>query len=138
MSEKKAVITWTKTDEAPQLASFSLLPIVRAFLKHADVEIDVKDISLAGRILAQFGYTSDDLAYLGKLVWQPDCILIKLPNISASVPQLIDAIRESGFIFFLFAFLKNSSFILLIFSSKGSSASTTFISIPWYFILAVL
>jgi isocitrate dehydrogenase len=94
MSEKKAVITWTKTDEAPQLASFSLLPIVRAFLKHADVEIDVKDISLAGRILAQFGYTSDDLAYLGKLVWQPDCILIKLPNISASVPQLIDAIRE--------------------------------------------
>jgi len=90
----KAVITWTKTDEAPQLASFSLLPIVKAFTKFADIEIDVKDISLAGRVLAQFGYEPDDLAYLGELVWKPECNLIKLPNISASVPQLIDTIRE--------------------------------------------
>jgi len=90
----KHVITWTKTDEAPQLASFSLLPIIKAFTKDAGVEIDVRDISLAGRVLAQFGYEPDDLAYLGELVWKPECDLIKLPNISASVPQLIETIRE--------------------------------------------
>ncbi|HIP98464.1 MAG TPA: NADP-dependent isocitrate dehydrogenase, partial [Aquifex aeolicus] len=73
----KPVITWTKTDEAPQLASYSLLPIVKAFTKDAGVEIDVKDISLAGRVLAQFGYEPDDLAYLGELVWKPECNLIK-------------------------------------------------------------
>ncbi len=94
MAEKKSIVTWTKTDEAPQLASYSLLPIVKAFTKDAGVDIDVRDISLAGRILAQFGYEPDDLAYLGELVWKPECNLIKLPNISASVPQLIEAIRE--------------------------------------------
>ena len=90
----KPTITWTKTDEAPQLASYSLLPIVKAFVKDAGIDIDVRDISLAGRVLAQFGYEPDDLAYLGELVWKPECNLIKLPNISASVPQLIETIRE--------------------------------------------
>ncbi|WP_456457135.1 NADP-dependent isocitrate dehydrogenase [Thermovibrio sp.] len=91
---KRPVVVWTKTDEAPLLATYSLLPIIRQYLKHADVEVDLKDISLAGRILAQFGYQPDDLAYLGELVWKPEANIVKLPNISASVPQLIEAIKE--------------------------------------------
>ena len=90
----KPTIIWTKTDEAPMLATYSLLPIVRGFLKHAGVEVELRDISLAGRVLAQFGYVNDDLAYLGELVHKPEANIMKLPNISASVPQLIDTIKE--------------------------------------------
>ena len=97
----KATIVWTKVDEAPQLASYSLLPIMRAFTKDADVNIEVRDISLAGRILAQFPdllpedkRVPDDLAYLGELVWKPEANIMKLPNISASLPQLKEAIKE--------------------------------------------
>jgi len=99
--DKFAKIIWTKTDEAPMLATHSLLPVVKSFLKHGDVEIDTKDISLAGRILALFPErlkeeerVSDDLAYLGELVNKPEANIIKLPNISASVPQLQAAIKE--------------------------------------------
>lgn len=96
-----AKITWTKTDEAPALATYSLLPIVKAFTKAAGVELEVRDISLAGRILANFPEklsasqkVSDDLSYLGQLVLQKEANVIKLPNISASVPQLKAAIAE--------------------------------------------
>jgi isocitrate dehydrogenase len=91
---KKPKIIWTKTDEAPALATYSLLPIMRNFVKHAGVEIEVRDISLAGRILAQFGLAPDDLAYLGELVWKPEANIVKLPNISASIPQLVEAVKE--------------------------------------------
>jgi len=91
---KRPTIVWTKVDEAPALATYSLLPIVRNFVKHAGVDVELRDISLAGRILAQFGYQPDDLAYLGELVWKPEANIMKLPNISASVPQLIDAVKE--------------------------------------------
>jgi isocitrate dehydrogenase len=94
-------ITWTKTDEAPALASYSLLPIVEAFTKKADIEIETKDISLSGRILANFPENlteeqkiPDALGELGKLVKLPEANIIKLPNISASVPQLKAAIKE--------------------------------------------
>lgn len=94
-------IIYTKVDEAPQLASASLLPIVSAFARAAGVTIGTKDISLAGRIIATFpeGLTEaqrqpDDLADLGKLVKTPQANVIKLPNISASVPQLVGAIKE--------------------------------------------
>jgi isocitrate dehydrogenase len=91
---KRPTIVWTKTDEAPLLATYSLLPTVRQFVKHAGVNVDLKDISLAGRILAQFGYAPDDLAYLGELVHKPEANIVKLPNISASLPQLVEAIKE--------------------------------------------
>ena len=94
-------IIYTYTDEAPALATESLLPIVRAFAAAADVEVETRDISLAGRILAQFPdrlgdeqRTADALAELGELAKTPDANIIKLPNISASVPQLKAAIRE--------------------------------------------
>ncbi|PTX91154.1 NADP-dependent isocitrate dehydrogenase [Opitutus sp. ER46] len=94
-------IIYTKTDEAPALATVSLLPIVQAFTKHAGIRVTTRDISLAARILAQFPErltpaqrVEDDLAYLGGLTLQPDANLIKLPNISASVPQLKEAIAE--------------------------------------------
>ena len=98
---KRPVIIWTKVDEAPYLASFSLLPIMRAFTKHADIDIEERDISLAGRILAQFSdklpedkKVNDDLAYLGELVWKEEANIMKLPNISASVAQVIEAVKE--------------------------------------------
>jgi isocitrate dehydrogenase len=91
---KKATIIWTKVDEAPMLATYSLLPIVKAFTKHADIDVELKDISLAGRILAQFGYAPDDLSYLGDLVLKPEANIMKLPNISASIPQLVEAVKE--------------------------------------------
>ena len=91
---KKPTIIWTKVDEAPALATYSLYPIMKSFVKHAGVELEQRDISLAGRILAQFGYQPDDLAYLGELVWKPEANIVKLPNISASLPQLIEAIKE--------------------------------------------
>lgn len=100
MSDKsKIVYTWT--DEAPMLATHSFLPIVEAFAKTADIEILPKDISLSGRILANFPeYLKDDqrvedaLAELGQLATTPEANIIKLPNISASVPQLDSAIAE--------------------------------------------
>ncbi len=101
MSDKKQTIIWTKVDEAPALATYSLLPIVKAFVKAAGVNVDTKDISLAGRTLANFPdylkkeqQKTDDLAYLGKLTQSPDANIIKLPNISASIPQLQAAIKE--------------------------------------------
>src|SRR5438309_2500713 len=94
-------IIYTHTDEAPALATQSLLPIIRAFASAADIEIELRDISLAGRILAQFPErlrteqrVADALAELGELVKTPEANIIKLPNISASVPQLKAAIAE--------------------------------------------
>ncbi len=94
-------IVYTKTDEAPLLATYSFLPIVKAFAKTSNIDIETKDISLAARILAEFpDYLKNDqkepnaLAELAVLVKQPNCNLIKLPNISASVPQLKAAIKE--------------------------------------------
>ncbi|GIT85267.1 NADP-dependent isocitrate dehydrogenase [Roseobacter sp. OBYS 0001] len=94
-------IIYTKVDEAPQLASASLLPIIRKFAAAAGVSVGVKDISLAGRILAAFPAhlsadqrQSDDLAELGQLVKTPGANVIKLPNVSASVPQLVAAVEE--------------------------------------------
>ena len=94
-------IIYTKTDEAPALATHSLLPIVKAFVKSSGINIETKDISLAARILAVFPdflnedqRVSDDLAILGELAKKPEANIVKLPNISASVPQLKDAIKE--------------------------------------------
>ena len=97
----KSKIYYTLTDEAPMLATFSFLPIVKAFTKCADIDIEAPDISLAGRILANFPeYLNDDqktpdaLAELGELATKPEANIIKLPNVSASVPQLEEAIAE--------------------------------------------
>ena len=94
-------IFYTKTDEAPALATQSLLPIIRAFTKSSGVELILKDISLAGRILASFPENlteeqqqGDALAELGALAKTPEANIIKLPNISASIPQLTAAITE--------------------------------------------
>ena len=94
-------IMWTKVDEAPALATYSLLPIVKAFVGAAGVHVTLKDISLAGRILAsvsdmlpQAQRSSDELAELGALTLKPDANIMKLPNISASIPQLRAAIKE--------------------------------------------
>jgi isocitrate dehydrogenase len=94
-------IIYTKTDEAPALATYSFLPIVRSFLAKADVEIESRDISVAARILANFPdylqpeqRVGDDLAELGELATKPEANIIKLPNISASIPQLKEAIKE--------------------------------------------
>ena len=96
-----AKIIWTKIDEAPALATHSLLPIIRAFLKGSGVEVETSDISLVGRILASFPdkltpeqKIDDHLARLGELTQSPDANIIKLPNISASVPQLQAALKE--------------------------------------------
>ena len=97
----QSTIIYTRTDEAPALATQSLLPIVRAFGKHAGIEFETADISLAGRILAAFPEylqenqrIADALAQLGELVTKPEANVIKLPNISASMPQLNAAIAE--------------------------------------------
>ena len=94
-------IVWTKVDEAPALATYSLLPIVQAFVGTAGVTMKLKDISLTGRILANFPdkltpaqRINDELAELGQLALKPEANIIKLPNISASVPQLKAAIKE--------------------------------------------
>jgi isocitrate dehydrogenase len=87
-------VFYTYTDEAPALATHSLLPIIRAFAGPAGVEVELRDISLAGRILAQFGHVPDALAELGELAKTPEANIIKLPNISASIPQLKAAIEE--------------------------------------------
>ncbi|GIM48879.1 NADP-dependent isocitrate dehydrogenase [Capnocytophaga stomatis] len=98
---KKATIIYTKTDEAPFLATHSLLPIIQRFTKSSGIDFQLKDISLAGRILANFPdflkkeqQVEDALTELGKLATQPEANIIKLPNISASVPQLVAAIKE--------------------------------------------
>ena len=94
-------IIYTKTDEAPALATYSLLPIIQAFTKHADINVETRDISVAARILAAFAdklpanqKVADHLAELGALTLKPEANIIKLPNISASVPQLKAAIAE--------------------------------------------
>jgi len=94
-------LTWTKTDEAPALASYALLPILRAYFKGTGVEIETADISLAGRIVATFPEClkhdqkiPDELTRLGGLAKTPEANIVKLPNISASIPQLRDAIAE--------------------------------------------
>lgn len=96
-----AKIIYTKTDEAPALATRSFLPIVKKFTKSSGIEIETKDISLAGRILALFSdylpenqKIEDDLAFLSELATKPEANIIKLPNISASVPQVKEAISE--------------------------------------------
>ena len=100
-------ILYTKTDEAPALATYSFLPMVKAFTSKANIDVETRDISLAGRILASFSaYLKDDqrlndaLGELGALAQTPEANIIKLPNISASVPQLKAAIaelQEAGF-----------------------------------------
>jgi isocitrate dehydrogenase len=87
-------VIYTYTDEAPALATHSFLPIIRAFAGQAGVDVELRDISLAGRILAQFGHVPDALAELGELARTPEANIIKLPNISASIPQLKAAIKE--------------------------------------------
>ena len=101
MKTKPSTIFWTWTDEAPALATLSLLPIVRAFTKGTGISIETKDISLAGRIIANFPEhlteaqrIPDHLSQLGKLTQVPETNIIKLPNISASIPQLKGAIKE--------------------------------------------
>src|SRR5262245_39832079 len=89
-----AKIIYTHTDEAPLLATYSFLPIIQAYAGQAGVDIETRDISLSGRILAQFGIVDDALAELGDLAKTPEANIIKLPNISASVPQLKAAIKE--------------------------------------------
>jgi len=98
---KIPTIIYTKTDEAPALATYSFLPIVQVFTKHSGITVTTRDISLAGRIIAQFPdrlrddqKIADDLAELGAWTLQPEANIIKLPNISASVPQLKAAIAE--------------------------------------------
>src|SRR3989337_1189682 len=99
--KQEAKIFWTKTDEAPALATYSLLPIVQAFTKAAGVVVETRDISLAGRIIANFPENlteaqriPDHLTQLGELATTPEANIIKLPNISASIPQLKAAIKE--------------------------------------------
>jgi isocitrate dehydrogenase len=100
MSAQPTII-YTKTDEAPALATYSLLPIVQAFTKHSGINVETRDISLAGRVLAVFSEllppaqrVADALAELGALTLKPEANIIKLPNISASVPQLKEVIAE--------------------------------------------
>src|SRR5256885_10643568 len=96
-----STIIYTFTDEAPALATYSFLPIIQAFASAAGVEVETRDISLAGRILASFSdfltdtqQVPDALGELGQLVTEPEANIIKLPNISASIPQLKAAIAE--------------------------------------------
>ena len=96
-----ATIIYTHTDEAPLLATYSFLPIIQAYAAKAGVEVETRDISLAGRIIAQFPErltdeqrVDDALAELGELATTPEANIIKLPNISASIPQLKAAITE--------------------------------------------
>ncbi|SDU80611.1 NADP-dependent isocitrate dehydrogenase [Gordonia westfalica] len=101
MSTQKPTIIYTLTDEAPMLATHAFLPVVRTFAGAAGIEVDTSDISVAARILAEFSdllpddqKVTDNLGELGKLTQDPDTNIIKLPNISASVPQLLAAIKE--------------------------------------------
>jgi isocitrate dehydrogenase len=101
MTKKSPPIIYTWTDEAPALATHALLPVIRAFAGAAGVPVETRDISLAGRVLALFPdrldesrRVADDLAELGKLVDTPEANVIKLPNVSASIPQLKACIAE--------------------------------------------
>ena len=101
MTNRKSTIIYTKTDEAPMLATYSLLPIIRRFAAEADIDVEVSDISLAARVLAHFpDYLTDDqkvvdaLNELGEMTQDPEANIVKLPNISASIPQLRAAIKE--------------------------------------------
>ncbi|PYE34498.1 isocitrate dehydrogenase [Idiomarina fontislapidosi] len=101
MSNDKSKIIYTETDEAPRLATYSLLPIIQSFTKAAGVKVETRDISLAGRIISQFPEylteeqrQSDALAELGELAKTPEANIIKLPNISASIPQMTACIKE--------------------------------------------
>ena len=101
MTDHKSKIIYTKTDEAPFLATHSLLPIIKNFTAKAGIKVETKDISLAARVLAVFPdfleehqRIEDALAELGKLVKLPQANVIKLPNISASIPQLTATIEE--------------------------------------------
>ena len=101
MTDQKSKIIYTKTDEAPALATYSLLPIVNTFTEAAGVEVETSDLSLAGRILSSFPENLTDeqkvpdaLKELGELTQVPNANIIKLPNISASIPQLQEAIAE--------------------------------------------
>ncbi len=101
MTENTSTIIYTFTDEAPALATYSFLPIVEAFAGVADIHVETRDISLAGRILSTFPERltdeqriGDALAELGELALTPEANIIKLPNISASVPQMKAAIAE--------------------------------------------
>jgi isocitrate dehydrogenase len=104
---KKNKILWTKIDEAPALATYSLLPVLKAYLKEADIEIEEKDISLSGRVIANFPDNlkpeqkmDDSLTELGGIAKTPEANIVKLPNISASIPQLqatINELKEQGY-----------------------------------------
>src|SRR6478609_85498 len=101
MVQPSARIVYTRTDEAPLLATYSLLPIIAAYAAKAGVDVETRDISLAGRIIALFPERltdeqriDDALAELGELATKPEANIIKLPNVSASVPQLKAAIAE--------------------------------------------
>ena len=94
-------IIYTETDEAPMLATYSLLPVIQRFAKPMGIEVEKRDISVAGRLIAHFGdylepdqRIPDELAYLGELAKTPAGNIIKLPNISASIPQLVECIEE--------------------------------------------
>ena len=94
-------IIWTEIDEAPALATYSLLPIIQGFTEGTGISVETSDISLAGRILANFPdqlteaqKIQDNLGAMGALALKPEANIIKLPNISASIPQLIAAIKE--------------------------------------------
>ncbi|EUA62372.1 monomeric isocitrate dehydrogenase family protein [Mycobacteroides abscessus 1948] len=101
MSAQQPTIIYTLTDEAPLLATYSFLPIIRAFAGPAGIDVQTSDISVAARILSEFSEylpedqrVPDNLAELGRLTQLPETNIIKLPNISASVPQLLAAIKE--------------------------------------------
>ena len=101
MNAQQPTIIYTLTDEAPLLATYAFLPIIRTFAEPAGIDVKTSDISVAARILAEFSdylteeqRVPDNLAELGELTQLPDTNIIKLPNISASVPQLLAAIKE--------------------------------------------
>ena len=101
MPEQESTIIYTKTDEAPALATYSLLPIIKAFAEASDINVEIRDISLSARMIANFPdflrdeqKQFDDLVELGELTQDPMANIIKLPNISASVPQIKAAIKE--------------------------------------------
>src|ERR1700716_2577697 len=101
VSAQQPTIIYTLTDEAPLLATYAFLPVIRAFADAAGIDVKTSDISVAARILAEFSdylteeqRVPDNLAALGELTQLPDTNIIKLPNISASVPQLLAAIKE--------------------------------------------
>jgi len=101
MSDKKSTIIYTETDEAPALATYSLLPIIKAYTDASDVAVETRDISLSGRVIAAFSdflnadqQQGDALAELGEMTQDPLANIIKLPNISASLPQMMEVIKE--------------------------------------------